>query len=339
MARDIHGMCGTTEYTIWTSMKRRCNAEGHTSYHRYGGRGIKICSRWNDSFENFYQDMGNRPSPEHTLDRIDNNEGYGPTNCRWATREEQAYNRKTTLHITLPDGEIITTKEAMLRFNLNKQTLLSRYHSNISLDKKLSPLNILHKYKGEEYTLAQLSEMSGIPRTKLNTSLYNGMSLEKALTNTLPETMRYDYYGYKLTLLNISQIENVDFVLLQQICNLNKNNVKISLEIIKKNAIEELMNNPKLNLREISSRTGIKFNRLVEFNALGIKIPELIELIKNNNIIKKYQCNDDKLTVMQIADLFNFKYNLFLLHVQLDNGKSITDAFKTIDKNMELFNK
>lgn len=91
----IHGFAPRASknpvYAAWTSMRKRCKDLDNPNY---GGRGIKVCERWN-SFENFYADMGERPGPEYSLDRIDNDGSYEPSNCRWATKKEQTTNRRT----------------------------------------------------------------------------------------------------------------------------------------------------------------------------------------------------------------------------------------------------
>lgn len=96
-----HGMSKTKVYYVWSGMIQRCYNENAPSYRRYGGRGIGVCDRWLESFENFYEDVGDPPSKGHSLDRPNNNGDYDVENWRWATWIEQANNKCTNIMITI----------------------------------------------------------------------------------------------------------------------------------------------------------------------------------------------------------------------------------------------
>jgi hypothetical protein len=96
-----HGKRHSAEWRTWSNMKNRCMNPNYTKWDKYGGRGIKVCERWMNSFENFYNDMGDKPSPLHSIDRINNDGDYEPSNCRWTTDQTQANNKSNNYMVTI----------------------------------------------------------------------------------------------------------------------------------------------------------------------------------------------------------------------------------------------
>lgn len=96
-----HGLHGSKEYKIWDAMIQRCHNQNNKAYHNYGGRGIFVCSEWKNSFKNFYNDMGPRPSDKHSIERKNNNKGYDPENCIWADKYTQANNTSRNKYFSL----------------------------------------------------------------------------------------------------------------------------------------------------------------------------------------------------------------------------------------------
>lgn len=123
-----HGMHKTPEHLAWAHMKDRCRNPNSQRYDRYGGRGIKVCRRWQESFLAFYEDMGPRPSPRHSLERLDNDGDYEPGNVIWALPEAQNSN-KSTNHIIEHDGLSLTLTQWSKRLGIHKRTLLYRLQS------------------------------------------------------------------------------------------------------------------------------------------------------------------------------------------------------------------
>jgi len=105
------------EYSAWESMIARCTKPNVRMYPHYGGRGIAVCERWMESFENFIADMGDRPSGKHSLDRIKNDLGYEPGNCRWALPETQQTNRRNTVQVEF-NGERLPLAEVVRRHSI-----------------------------------------------------------------------------------------------------------------------------------------------------------------------------------------------------------------------------
>lgn len=104
---------GTPEYGTWVAMKTRCHNKKSTNWPWYGGRGISVCQEWRESFLSFLSDMGQKPSPKHSIDRINPNKDYSPSNCRWADSAQQGRNRRNVKKLHIYKGE--TDKEASIR--------------------------------------------------------------------------------------------------------------------------------------------------------------------------------------------------------------------------------
>jgi hypothetical protein len=119
---ETHGKSRTPVYRVWQSMRNRCENPKDKRYHDYGGRGIRVCERW-QKFENFYADMGESMGLQ--LDRKDNDGNYCPENCRWATRQQQQRNRRTNQLVQI-NGVTLCVKEWCLGYGINWDSIYVR---------------------------------------------------------------------------------------------------------------------------------------------------------------------------------------------------------------------
>lgn len=115
----------TVEYLTWLSMKARCNTPTATGYKNYGGRGIKVCDRWNRSFDNFLVDMGRRPDGGYSIERLNHNDNYTPENCKWILMTEQGKNKSNNRLITYGGKTQIISLWAR-ELGMSHQTLTNR---------------------------------------------------------------------------------------------------------------------------------------------------------------------------------------------------------------------
>jgi len=113
-----HGMRNAPEYRAWNGLIRRCECPTNKDFHKYGGRGVRVCQRWRESFAAFYADMGPRPSPRHSIDRIDNDGHYEPGNRRWATVTQHGNNRRTNVLVWFPD-ETVSMKDGARKLGIS----------------------------------------------------------------------------------------------------------------------------------------------------------------------------------------------------------------------------
>lgn len=136
LALRKHGQTHTPIYQVWRSMVRRCHDNKHTAYPDYGQRGITVCERWRESFEAFVSDMGS-PLDGLTLERRDNDGNYGPDNCYWATRKQQANNRRSCRYLT-HDGITLTVAAWGERTGFGENVLRARLRSGWSVERTLT---------------------------------------------------------------------------------------------------------------------------------------------------------------------------------------------------------
>lgn len=134
--KRTHGLSRSAEYKIWVHIKQRCYNEKSASYPDYGGRGIVMCKRWKDSFEEFFKDMGNRPSPDMSIDRRDVNGEYSPDNCRWATDVEQCSNRRNN-HLIEHNGVTKTITQWARDAGLHPTTIRLRLRGGWTMEEAM----------------------------------------------------------------------------------------------------------------------------------------------------------------------------------------------------------
>jgi len=136
-------------YKIWAGIKTRCLNKNDDHYPKYGGAGVKICDRWKSSFINFLKDMGERPEGM-SIDRINNEGDYEPSNCRWATPKEQARNRSSNRKLNYK-GKIITVSELSEITGVEKSVIIYRLNAGLTLDESIKNKSYQRKGKNGKY--------------------------------------------------------------------------------------------------------------------------------------------------------------------------------------------
>lgn len=190
-----HGMYGTKIYMVWLNMKQRCGNPNVKSYKNYGGRGVRVCDRWN-SFYNFYKDMGDMPDG-FTIERIDNEKGYSPNNCKWASMQEQSHNKRNNRKIEF-NGVVMDLSEWTEKLGFGRTTIRTRLDTlKWSIEKALLTPEFknrrgdVFKYNGKEMTMVEWAKKYNIiPDTLLKRMNKYGWSLEKSLNTPVK---KYNY--------------------------------------------------------------------------------------------------------------------------------------------------
>lgn len=184
------------EYSTWRGMIDRCTRQNSIAYKDYGGRGIKVCERWRESFQNFLDDMGKRPSSKHTIERSDNSRGYGPDNCCWATREQQGSNTRRN-RVLVHNGRTRTLAQWAKETGLSGSLIAWRLEAGWPVEDALTkPLGEPHRnYRlvecdGEMVPIKEAARRRGLPYDTLFKRASAGWSLEDALTRPVRKHCR-----------------------------------------------------------------------------------------------------------------------------------------------------
>jgi hypothetical protein len=201
-----HGKTGSRIYEIWRGMLKQCGNPNHVHYHNYGGRGIKVCERWR-KFSNFLADMG-EPPPGHSIDRINNDGDYEPSNCRWATAREQQRNRRkfhkrpeSLLTLTV-NGETRTVVEWARLTGIPSDTIYRRLHEGWPNETILFPAGGRRyvTFNGETLRLSEWARRLGVAVSTIHRRLADGWPLEDALLSDHRSERRLTFNGKTQTL-------------------------------------------------------------------------------------------------------------------------------------------
>lgn len=182
-----HGMSHKPEYNTWKAIKQRCYTSNPKNNHLYKDKGIKVCDMWAASFDNFYADMGPRPSEKHSIERKDSNKDYCPENCVWATALEQARNTSRVVRLNYM-GEDKTLKEwcdaLAIPINTIKSRLASGWTVSAAFETPVTRIaqGVLIDFRGVSRTVSEWSRATGLKLTTLIYRLKSGWSIEDALT-------------------------------------------------------------------------------------------------------------------------------------------------------------
>ena len=179
-----HGMTKSHEYKTWAGMLSRCYNKNNTNYHNYGQRGITVCDEWIGSFELFFVDMGKKPNSNYSIERIENNKGYSPDNCKWATAYEQANNKRNNHLITINGVEKNLTQWS-LEFEIGTHIIYQRLKIGLTGDDLIKSHNGRGRhvtFKGITDNYVGWSKRTGLTEDTISQRIRRGWTIGKTLT-------------------------------------------------------------------------------------------------------------------------------------------------------------
>jgi hypothetical protein len=210
------------EYSVWHGMKNRCSDPTSQRWHRYGGRGIRVCDRWLNSFENFYADMGPRPGPDYQIDRIDNDGDYEKSNCRWVTRLVNSNNKESNRMIEFR-GKTQSLSQWAREVGLTKGALETRMNTGWTVERALTePVGALKsntvwlELNGERRPLQEWADLLGINASAIHQRLRKGWTDERALTTPTDRVRRIEWNGETKTIGEWAKVLGISRTLLHQ---------------------------------------------------------------------------------------------------------------------------
>jgi hypothetical protein len=143
-----HGLTKSREYKTWQKMKERCYNPRAINFERYGARGITVCDEWRNCFEQFLSDMGKKPSPKHSIERLDNLAGYSKANCRWVTMKEQNRNRRSNRYVEY-NGVTKSVAQWAEELRVSSSTILMRLSAGWSVERTMeTPVSYQNRWVG-----------------------------------------------------------------------------------------------------------------------------------------------------------------------------------------------
>lgn len=182
-----HGQSDNYTYSSWIAMRTRCMNFMDARFPYYGGKGIKVCDSWAESFDDFYEDMGDRPQ-NHTIDRIDNSKGYFKENCRWASPMEQTLNRDETVWLTY-NGETLCMTHLCRKYGMTNTMLRKRLEKGMTLEQAIEKPREKKRYKihlnSEVFGKIDFCRKYKISDSHLDRMVRNGETLDDAIRKCL----------------------------------------------------------------------------------------------------------------------------------------------------------
>lgn len=174
VGHPTHGGSYTRTFRIWSNMKSRCNNQNVPAYKHYGGRGIRVCNRWYDSFEAFYEDMGKCPEG-YSIERVNNDGNYEPSNCKWIPLGEQGKNKRGNIRINNA-----TVADTAVEKGMKEATVRYRIKHNVSLDKKVGKDKMI-SFDGKTMNQKGWAEYLGVRHTTISMRIKKGWPISEVL--------------------------------------------------------------------------------------------------------------------------------------------------------------